>query len=316
MQVFCAYNLIILGETMKNPIIPRSKTDPVGANRILTKALKEIDARFKGAQSDLLAAFNAIPVYALNELSEVAYGLSNADRLALAETTQRILDKWLVDGKSPDDFFYATFSEQAVSTATAIAYTNIATVSATYAAAESLSGIVNSQPYQNAIATAQFKSYSHWTGLAAQTKADLMQIITQSVADGKNPKSVVTEISDRLGVSRSKARQYSQTDITDTLRQTTINEDARVEKEYGIKTALLWTSAFLATTRQWHASRSGRVYSAEEVKAFYASGKEKFNCHCSVTTVLLDENNKPMLTKNLTDRMAEERKKWEDAHGE
>lgn len=301
---------------MKNPIIPRSKTDPVGANRILTKALKEIDARFKGAQIDLLAAFNAIPVYALNELSEVAYGLSNADRLALAETTQRILDKWLVDGKSPDDFFYATFSEQAVQTATAIAYTNIATVSATYAAAESLGRIVNSQPYQNAIATAQFKSYEHWTGLAAQTKADLMQVITQSVADGKNPKTIVTEISERLGVSRSKARQYSQTDITDTLRQTTINEDARVEKEYGIKTGLLHTSAFLPTTRPTHAARSGKVYTREQVQEFYSQMKNKANCHCGVTTVLLDDNGKPMLTKNLTDRMAEERKKWEDEYGE
>lgn len=299
---------------MKNPIIPRSKTDPVGANRILTKALKEIDARFKGAEIDLLAAFNAIPVYALNELSEVAYGLSNADRLALAETTQRILDKWLVDGKSPDDFFYATFSEQAVTTATAIAYTNIATVSATYAAAESLGRIVNSQPYQSAIATAQFKSYEHWTGLAAQTKADLMQAITQAVADGRNPKTIVTEISERLGVSRSKARQYAQTDLTDTLRQTTINEDARVKKEYGIKTALLWTSAFLATTRPWHASRSGHVYSAEEVKAFYAERGNKFSCHCSLTTVLIGDDGKPMLTDNLKKRMEEERQKWQDEY--
>jgi SPP1 gp7 family putative phage head morphogenesis protein len=299
---------------MKNPILPRSKTDPVGANRILTKALKEIDARFKGAESDLLAAFNAIPAYALNELAEVAYGLSNADRLALAETTQRILDKWLVDGKSPDDFFYATFSEQAVATATAIAYTNIATVSATYAAAESLSSIVNSQPYQNAIATAQFKSYEHWVGLSAQTKADLMQVIAQAVASGNNPKSVVTEISDRLGVSRSKARQYAQTDITDTLRQTTMNEDARAGKEFGIKTALLWTSAFLATTRPWHASRSGHVYSAEEVKAFYDQRGNKFSCHCSLTTVLIGEDGKPLLTDNLKKRMAEERQKWEDEH--
>jgi len=300
---------------MKNPIIPRSKTDPVGANRILTKALKEIDARYKGAETEIIAAFKAVPVYAINE-AEVAYGLSAIDRMALSETTQRILDKWLVDGKSPDDFFYATFNEQAVQTSTAIAYTNIATVSATYAAAESLSRIVNSQPYQNAIATAQFKSYEHWVGLAAQTKADLMQIITQSVADGNNPKSVVTEISDRLEVSRSKARQYAQTDITDTLRQTTINEDTRVGKEYGIKTALLWTSAFLATTRPWHASRSGHVYSAEEVKAFYATRGNKYNCHCGITTVLLDENGKPMLTDNLKKRMEEERKQWEDNHGE
>lgn len=298
---------------MKNPIIPRSKTDPVGALRILNKALKEIDARYKGAEAEIVAAFKAVPVYAINA-AEAAYGLTAADRVALSETTQRILDKWIIDGKSPDDFFYAEFDAQAVALGTATAYANIATVSATYAAAESLANIVNSQPYQNAIATAQFKSYEHWVGLAAQTKSDLMQIITQAVADGKNPKSVVTEISDRLGVSRSKARQYAQTDLTDTLRQTTINEDARVEKEYGIKTALVWTSALLPTTRPWHASRSGKVYTREQVSEFYASGKEKFNCHCSVTSVLLDDKGNPMLTDNLKKRMQEERQQWEDEH--
>lgn len=306
---------------MKNPIIPRSKTDPVGASRILNKALKEIDARYKGAETEIIAAFNAIPVYALNSVTainevEVAYGLTAADRMALSETTQRILDKWLIDGKSPDDFFYATFDAQAVAAGTATAYTNIATVSATYAAAESLSRIIHSQPYQNAISTAQFKSYEHWVGLAAQTKADLMQVITQAVADGKNPKSVVTDISDRLGVSRSKARQYAQTDITDTLRQTTMNEDARVQKEYGIKTALLHTSALLPTTRPTHAARSGKVYTRAQVEEFYSQMKNKANCHCSVTTVLLDDNGKPILTKNITDKMAEERKQWQDEYGE
>lgn len=306
---------------MKNPIIPRSKTDPVGANRILNKALKEIDARYKGAETEIISAFNAVPVYALNSdtamnEAEVAYGLTATDRMALSETTQRILDKWIIDGKSPDDFFYATFDAQAVAAGTATAYANIATVSATYAAAESLSRIIHSQPYQNAISTAQFKSYAHWKGLSAQTAADLMQIIAQSVASGKNPKSVVTEISDRLGVSRSKARQYAQTDITDTLRQATMNEDARVEKEYGIKTALLHTSAFLPTTRPTHAARSGKVYTRAQVEEFYSQMKNKANCHCSVTTVLLDDNGKPILTKNITDKMAEERKQWQDEYGE
>ena len=306
---------------MKNPIIPRSKTDPVGALRILNKALKEIDARYKGAEVEIIAAFNAIPVYALNSdtalnEAEVAYGLTATDRMALSETTQRILDKWIIDGKSPDDFFYATFDAQAVAAGTATAYANLSAISTTYAASETLSSIIYSQPYQNAIATAQFKSYEHWTGLTAKTKADLMQVITQAVADGKNPKSVVTEISERLGVSRKQARSYAQTDITDTLRQTTMNEDARVQNEFGIKTALLWTSAFLATTRPWHAARSGHVYSAEEVKAFYDQRGNRYNCFCAVTTVLLDDNNKPMLTKNLTDRMAEERKKWESEHGD
>jgi hypothetical protein len=58
----------------------------------------------------------------------------------------------------------------------------------------------------------------------------------------------------------------------------------------------------------------GHVYSAEEVKSFYATRGNQYNFPCAVTSVLIGDDGKPMLTKNLSDRTAEERKKWEDEY--
>lgn len=296
---------------MPNPILPKSKTDPVGGSKIVNKAFKEIELRYAGALEEILAAFNAIPLYALNE-AEVAYGLTAAQRSDLSDTVQAILERWLIDGRTEDSFFYATFDEQALQTGTAKAVANISALSPAYASSETLAAIIRSPAYQNIISTAKFKSYEHWTGATAQTKSDLMQIITQSVADGKNPKVVAREIEARMGVSRSKAQQYAQTDITDALRQATMNEDRRAQEKYKLNTGLLWSSAFLPTTRHWHASRSGQTYTIDQVQAFYGERGNKYGCHCSVTTVLLDDNGKPMLTERVQAAMLEEKRQWQE----
>lgn len=299
---------------MANPIVPKSKTDPVGGSKIVNKAFKEIEARYAGALKEILAAFNAIPVYALNA-AEVAYGLTAVQRAALSETVQAILERWLLDGRSADSFFYATFDEQAMQSGTARAFANISAISPAYASSETLAAIIRSPAYQNIIATAQFKSYEHWTGATAQTKSDLMQIITQSVADGKNPKVVAREIELKMGVSKADAQRYAQTDITDTLRKATMAEDARVKEKFGFKTKLLWTSAFLATTRPWHASRSGDVYTEDEVKKFYGERGNRYNCFCSLTTVLLNDDGKPMLTDKVQEALIKERRIWQEKKG-
>ncbi|MGF6525293.1 hypothetical protein ABID77_000570 [Variovorax sp. PvP013] len=106
------------------------------------------------------------------------------------------------------------------------------------------------------------------------------------MVEGKNPKAVRAEIMERLDVSENAKEQI------------------------GIKTALPWTSAFKPTTRTWHASRSGRIYSREDVRAFYATNGNRFRCYCVQTECLLDANSQPILTKSLQSAMANERKRW------
>ncbi len=201
-------------------------------------------------------------------------------------------------------------------TGTAQSLANIAGLSATYAGARSLEQIVYSEAYRNRVAMAQIKSYEHWTGLSAGMRSELSQIIGRAVVDGKNPRAVRAEIAERLDVSKAKALQYAQTDITDTLRQARQAEKDFAEAEFGIELGLLWTSALKPTTRPHHAARHGKVYTTEQVREFYGRDGNRYNCYCAQTECLLDADGRPILTDTLKGAMAKEKAAWERVSAE
>lgn len=303
-------------ERPRNPAIPGTPKDRTGTAGILRRAYAEIRQRYAGLQAEVLAIFDRIPTYALNdEFTPVAYALTPSQMEALSLELQAAFERWIASGRDPaHSFWYSKYDQEASHLGTAQSVANLTNLSATYAAARSIETVIYSQPYQTRLGMAQIKSYEHWTGLAASQKADLAQIIGRAVVDGKNPKAVRTEIMERLEVSRSKAAQYAQSDIPDALRQSRMAESDYARDTLGIKTALLWTSALKPTTRSWHASRNGRSFSTEEVRAFYSQGGNRYNCFCGVTDVLLDADGKPILTKRLQSTMANERKAWQSQY--
>lgn len=300
---------------MANPIIPGTPSDRTGALGILRRAVREIDRRWAGLQADVLAIFGAIPVYAINAGETVdmfRYGLPPDQMARLSAELQAAVERWIADGRDPANvFWWSQYVSESAQLGTAQSVANLANLSPAYAAARSIETVIYSEPYVQRLAMAQFKSYEHWTGLASQQKSELAQVIGRAVADGKNPKSVATEIAASLDVSRSKARQYAQTDITDTLRQARWAESEQAQQDFGLKVGLLWTSALLRTTRPWHASRHGRIYSQQQVREFYGKQGNRYNCHCSQTECLLDADGKPILTPKLRAKMAGEKVKWD-----
>lgn len=304
--------------TVRNPAIPGTPKDRTGTAGILRHAFAEIRKRFAAMERELLAVFDRIPFYAVNDLRgpEVRYGLTPQQLAGIAEELQATLARWILDEREvAHSFWWDRYTEEAGHLGTAQSSANLAGLSATYAAARSLAAVVYSEPYRNRIAMAKFKSYEHWTGLAAEQRASLAQVIGQAVADGLNPKAARKLIQERLDVGKARALAYAQTDITDTLRQARWAEDEAAEAELGVRTGELWTSALIPTTRPWHASRNGKVYTREEVRAFYAQRGNRYNCHCSQTACLLDADGKPILTKKLQSTMANERKAWQSRHG-
>jgi uncharacterized protein with gpF-like domain len=302
----------------RNPIIPGTTKDRTGAAGILRRCAAEIRKRFAAVERDILAAFDRIPVYAVNDTRgpAVRYGLTPDQLAGIAAELQSTLNRWLTGGKDLAHVFWMdAYVEEAQHLGTAQSAANLAGLSATYAAARSLAAVVYSEPYRTRVALAKFKSYEHWTGLAAEHRSALAQVIGQAVADGLNPRVARKAIQARLGVGRAKALAYAQTDILDTLRQARVAESEEAEAELGIKTVLLWTSALVPTTRTWHASRSGRFYTAAEVKAFYAERGNRYNCRCSITETLLDDDGTPILSKKAQSALANERKVWQARYG-
>ncbi|CAN5716703.1 phage minor head protein [soil metagenome] len=302
-----------------NPLIPGSPRERTGTAGILRRAVGEINQRFAGLKRDVLAAFARIPVYAINEDDRppatpppVRYGVTAQVLDQTILDLQAALERWILTGKEAGHIaWWDVYNQEAQQLGAAQTAANLTNLSPVYAAARSLETVVFSEPYRTRAAIARTRNTEYWTGLSSQARSDLAGVIGRAVVDGKNPKAAVTEIAERLDVSRSRARLYAQTDVTGTLREARWAEGEDAEEELGVRTALLWTSAFLPTTRTWHASRSGQTYSREEVKSFYAKGGERFRCHCAQTEALLDADGKPILTKYLQSAMANERKAWQ-----
>lgn len=174
--------------------------------------------------------------------------------------------------------------------------------------------MVYSEPYRNRIAVAKFRSSEYWTGLGAETRAKLAQVIGGAVADGQNPKAARKLILEAPDVSKGRAMLYAQTDITSTLREARWQESEYADRELGIRTALLWTSAFLPTARRTHAVRHGHTYSPEKCREFYSKDGNRYRCHCGQTECLLNTEGEPILTGKLRDIMKNERSAWISAH--
>lgn len=299
---------------MTNPIIPGTPKDRTGSSGVVKRALREMNRRWDGLQAEVLAIFDRVQVYALNS-DRVAYALTPDQMAALSAELQAAVERWIASGRDPAySFWWSVYESEASQLGAAQTAANLANLSAAYAATRSIEAIVYSTPYQNRLAIAQLKSYEHWTGLAAAQKSELAQIIGRAVVDGKNPRNVVTEIKDRLDVSRRKAKQYAQTDITDTLRQTRMAEADDAEQSLNLRIGLLWTSALKPTTRPWHASRNGKVYSTDDVRAFYEKDGNRYNCFCACTEALLDTSGNPILSDRLKSKMIKERGEWQKAN--
>lgn len=304
----------------RNPIIPGSTRDRTGTAGILRRASAAIRRRYAALARDVQAAVLAIPYYRANDSrsAPVLYSMTPEQLRRVAEELDAAIKRWLMSDASAGEwlFWWDAFEAEAMHLGTAQSSANLAALAPAYAAARPLVSVLYSEAYINRLAAAKFKSYEHWTGTAASVRAELAGLIGQAVVEGRAPADAARDIAERLNVSKSRALAWAQTDITDALRQARWAESEAAERELGIKTGLLWTSALIPTTRPHHAARNGRVYTVEEVKAFYSNRREKYNCRCGQTEALLDADGRPILTDFLKTAMAKEKAVWQRQQGE
>lgn len=312
-----------------NPTIFGTDADRTASSPIIRRAAAEIRRRFEGLQREVLEVFRGIRVLGANDVSgamgdafgrdavaRATYMLGPQEAAAVSLALQQALDRWMLGNRDPASmFWWAPYEDAAARLGAAQTVSNLGNLSPAYAAARSLEEVVFSEPYRARVAVAQMRSLDHWTGLTAGMKSELSQLIGRAVVDGKNPRQVEKEIRERLDVSRTDAFRYAQTDIPGTLREAKWAESDHAAEAMGISTGLLWSSAFLATTRPWHASRSGKVYSTAEVRKFYGERGNRYNCFCGQTECLLDDKGKPMLSDALKATMTKRRQQWMKEHG-
>ncbi len=236
------------------------------------------------------------------------YDMSAQELADLLEAVQVILDDYLLEGGEQSlwamDYVAAEYERGTFS-----AYTNLSQQSPVYAAQTSIHQLLSSPAYLNQIAASRVTTYSDWRGISDDARRDLAGVISDAVSRGVSPRETASVISKRLDVSMSKAKTIAQTEQVGALRQAQWNETDWTADRLGLNTGLLWLSALKPTTRSWHASRHGKVYTTEEVRDFYAENGNRYNCYCSQIPALLNDDGS-IFNKGLAERLAKERKEW------
>lgn len=313
------------------PIIPRSKVDPTQSARPVSKMFQDVEGRYLDIKRRLKELFDqrltgrqrevngdrswlmcnnegAEPsLYQVNSGTYI-YDMTAAQLADLLQVVQSILDDELLNGGSQNlwamDYVVAEYERGTLN-----AFTNLSVQSPVYASQTTLMQLLSSPAYQNQIASAYISTYSDWKGISDTARADLANVIADSIGRGVNPRETASIVSKRLDVSMAKAKNIAQTEQVGALRQAQWNETEWAADKLGLNTGLLWLSALKPTTREWHRSRHGKVYTTEEVRDFYAENGNRYNCYCAQVPALLDDNGN-LFNEGLSDKLAVERKAW------
>ncbi|HEE4120318.1 TPA: phage head morphogenesis protein [Klebsiella pneumoniae] len=315
----------------KSPVIPRSKVDPTMSRKSVSKMERDIVARYYSIKVALKALFDQrltgrerevnshnwhflcrdrgedMRLYQVNA-GKFIYDMSAQEMADLLEAVQAILDDYLLEG-GEKNLWAMDYVAAEAQRGTLEAFNNLSQQSQVYASQTTLQQLLSSPAYQNQIASAYISTYSDWKLEADRARGDLANIIADAVGRGVNPRETAQVISKRLDVSMGRAKTIAQTEQVGALRQAQWNETDWAADRLGLNTGLLWLSALKPTTRTWHASRHGKVYTTEEVRDFYAENGNRYNCYCSQIPVLFNDDGS-IFNEGLSDKLAKERKQW------
>lgn len=236
------------------------------------------------------------------------YDMSAAQLADLLQVVQRILDDELLDGGSQNiwamDYVAAEYERGTLG-----AFTNLSVQSPIYASQTTLQQLLSSAAYQNQIASAYVSTYSDWKGISDTARADLANVIADSIGRGINPRETASIVSKRLDVSMAKAKNIAQTEQVGALREANWNETDWSADRLGLNTGLLHLSALKPTTRQTHAFWHGKVRTTQEVRDWYAVDGNKYHCYCGQIPVLLNDDGS-IFNEGLADKLKTERQQW------
>ena len=313
------------------PVVPRSKVDPTRSAKQVTAMFRDIEERYLGIKRALKSLFDQRMTGREREVNshswhflchvngddqrlyqvnagKFIYDMTPQELAELLEAVQGILDDYLLDGGENNQWAMDYVVAEA-RRGTLESFNNLSQQSQVYASQTTLQQLLSSPGYQNQIASARLTTFSDWKAISDAARADLTGIITDAVARGVNPRETASVISKRLDVSMSRAKTIAQTEQVGALRQAQWNETDWAADRLGLNTGLLWLSALKPTTRSWHASRHGMVYTTEEVRDFYAVNGNRYNCYCSQIPVLLNDDGS-IFNEGLADKLAKERQLW------
>ncbi|APZ06631.1 phage head morphogenesis protein [Kosakonia cowanii JCM 10956 = DSM 18146] len=313
------------------PIVPRNKSDPTQSARQVSRMFRDIEERYLTIKRQLKEVFDQRltgrqretngekswmlcnndsgepSLYRVNAGTYI-YDMTAAQLADLFQIVQAILDGSLLDGGS-QNLWALGYVTAEYERGTLNAFTNLSVQSPAYASQTTLPQLLSSPAYQNQIAAAYVSTYSDWKGISDTARADLANVIADSIGRGVNPRETAQIVSKRLDVSMAKAKNIAQTEQVGALREAQWNETEWTQERLGLNTAILWISALKPTTRASHAARHGKTFSPQEVRDFYSRDGNRYHCYCGNIPCLLNDEGS-LFNNGLADKLAQKRRGW------
>lgn len=299
---------------IKSPIIPRSKTDPVGTNDLELKAIRDFRARFKRIGDAYVKAFNQIPRSpVVNKNYE--YRIDRAVFQSILDGAAMAVSSELLEGGKQSVWMFSSYVSTAYQRGTAQQFANLSRQSPVYHAARmSLRNIVMSDPYRRRIGLIAAREFEQMEGLTGDTKAAMSRVLSDGIGRGQNPTVVAKRLqSEAQSISRSRANRIARTEISNALRNARLDEAASANSQYGLTTVEMHLSALSPTSRITHIERHGKTYTIEQVQEFYSEAANAINCKCVQVSMLADDDGNPIV-QSTVDRAIKQRKEYMDEH--
>ena len=156
--------------------------------------------------------------------------------------------------------------------------------------------------------------FNEMKGLTDSMKVNLSETLTRGMASGLGIQQLTRDVAKRVGVGFSRAQRISRTEIMGAYRAVQRDKTRQINKDiYGNSPFIqkqLWFSALAMTSRKWHVSRHGSIYSIQEVEEFYSEAANSINCLCNQSPILVNRKTGAVVMQSLIDKMKLQKKAW------
>jgi len=298
------------------PILPTNLGDPTGTDAAERRAMAEFSRRIercRRAYLDLLdqIQFDAVTV----NVTRYEFRTLPAILTQLLDQTATLVDQ-ILGADTVRNWFGVEYVIPAYEKGTAAAWRNLGVQSVEYAAIRpTLQAVLTSAPYQARIGLVAAREFELMKGLSASVKQQMAQQLTAGLAQGIGPREIAKNLTSQAGIEKRRANMIARTEINQALRTARMDETQDAAQRLDIKVKVMHISALSPTTRPTHAARSGRLFTVQEERDWYAVDGNSVNCKCGSSEVLVDDKGQP-LSKGLVDRLQKAAAAWEEKNAE
>lgn len=327
------------------PILPRKKSDPTSQKPNRDRAIRKTRSIMKGSAAKIRALIDRIPYSVKDVDKDNAPTVEKSQRRGSDLKTNARYYEWQIDQALMDqtidairailvndllsgsnrwaqrwwfnahlDFAYeqgttqSLMSAQRITRGITLEQTTQATMSTLTAEA-----VLSYPAYNRRLGLIHGRVFNEMEGIVGETAKELRRVLTDAMGRGVGIKDLKQMINSRVGVGMARAERIARTEVNQAFRQAYMDESDELNEilsddEFSIRQ--MHYSALAPTTRESHANRHGKVYTAEQQADWWSRDANSISCLCSTIDVLVNDKTGEVVEQGMVDQLKEEGKEY------